>query len=122
MTATSVPYLAALVSVSEEVRCRCHLKYNYRNYCTNESPDNVTCNLTTKRSNITSLNSENSNKKGITSVSSNMTISTQTATVSLMMQSPSNDSLADESVNSPLKVETNESIVNSLSGSLSYNK
>ncbi len=28
VTLTTVPYLAALVSVSEEVRCRCHLKYH----------------------------------------------------------------------------------------------
>lgn len=28
VTQTSIPYLAALVSVSEEVRARCHLKYN----------------------------------------------------------------------------------------------
>ena len=28
VTQTSAPYLAALISVSEEVRCRCHLKYN----------------------------------------------------------------------------------------------
>ena len=27
VTLTSVPYLTALISVSEEVRCRCHLKY-----------------------------------------------------------------------------------------------
>ena len=35
VTQTSVPYLAALVSVSEEVRCRCHLKYHNNNHFTN---------------------------------------------------------------------------------------
>jgi len=33
VTLSTVPYLAALVSVSEEVRCRCHLKYKRQRSC-----------------------------------------------------------------------------------------
>lgn len=44
----TVPYLAALVSVSEEVRSRCHLKHRTSQYMMTESPssDSLTADLT----------------------------------------------------------------------------
>jgi neurofibromin 1 len=113
VTATSVPYLAALVSVSEEVRCRCHLKYNkfYKNNSV-ETPVNNNNQPSKNFTNLTTINNEN--KK-------TMTIATQLGTISLMTQSPSNDSLLDNEPNSntmsPLRLETNESIANSLTSS-----
>lgn len=115
VTATSVPYLAALVSVSEEVRCRCHLKYN-NNYYTNDSIEMLpTSNVSSQPTkNFATLTDSGSKKT--------MTIATQLGTISLMTQSPSNDSLIDNesscSAISPLRIETNESIANSLANAV----
>ena len=55
---------------------------------------------------MTTINNEN--KK-------TMTIATQLGTISLMTQSPSNDSLIEnEPTMSPLRIETTETITNSL--------
>jgi neurofibromin 1 len=57
VTQTSVPYLAALVSVSEEVRCRCHLKYQ-NNILTINSNSNSNSNNNVQRSNSSGSNSQ----------------------------------------------------------------
>jgi hypothetical protein len=67
VTQTSIPYLAALISVSEEVRCRCHLKYLTNSFSKSDS--------------------FNDNKK---SPQNNST------RISLMTHSPSNMSLLEE--------------------------
>lgn len=68
VTQTSIPYLAALISVSEEVRCRCHLKYLNNSFSKNLLPDSL-----------------NDNKK-----------SPQNNSISLMTHSPSNMSLLED--------------------------
>ncbi len=73
MTPTSIPYLAALVSVSEEVRCRCHLKYHNNNTINNNNFD------------IVNLNYNNNNQTNSLPNNSNM-----------IKQSPSSSSLIDE--------------------------
>lgn len=57
VTQTSAPYLAALVSVSEEVRCRCHLRYHNR-FMLNSSNTSATTN-----SNNTSAANNTTNSK-----------------------------------------------------------
>ena len=65
--------MAALVSVSEEVRCRCHLKYHNNNHFTNNLLPNLNDNNTTA-----------GNSNGQTKI---------------LTQSPSNNSLFDEQSN-----------------------
>ena len=119
VTQTSVPYLAALVSVSEEVRCRCHLKYQTTNFATrhkttvsNKTPPvtaatnqnqgvkkNHPISTSSGISSITSLNSTSTNTTNTTNTT-NVMMSQQsgggTCNISMITQSPSNNSLIDE--------------------------
>ena len=63
VTQTSAPYLAALISVSEEVRCRCHLKYkNLSKKILTTNPSSSTCNssLTQSLSNNSLIDEQSS--------------------------------------------------------------
>ena len=81
------------MSVSEEVRCRCHLKYNNYNHNFNM--------VNSKDSNKNNpKNSNNAENKKVT----------QFTNISLMTQSPSNDSLLNEDNNNCLKFESNDNM------------
>ncbi len=81
------------MSVSEEVRCRCHLKYNNYNHNFNM--------VNSKDSNKNNpKNSNNAENKKVT----------QFSNISLMTQSPSNDSLLNEDNNNCLKFESNDNM------------
>lgn len=61
VTPTSVPYLVALISVSEEVRCRCHLKYsNNHNYISSNTSNSG---QSSSNSSNTQNSSSSQNKK-----------------------------------------------------------
>ena len=101
VTLTSAPYLAALVSVSEEVRCRCHLKYhnennynNTNNQNTNIKPNNAPSVNSTKSLIETSNIQASAGTCGSTNL--NSPVPKAAGTVYLMTQSPSNNSLADD--------------------------
>ncbi|VDI01744.1 neurofibromin 1 [Mytilus galloprovincialis] len=60
VTPQTVPYLAALVSVSEEVRSRCHLKHRISQYMMTESPSSDSLNAEIPQMSTTPGGSSNS--------------------------------------------------------------
>jgi neurofibromin 1 len=111
VTSTSAPYLAALVSVSEEVRCRCHLRfqtYNSTSAASSSNGKSATQNATTtasssagsggKKTAASSLPASSANPGANLSNASLISTGTTTTggTIYLMTQSPSNNSLMDE--------------------------
>ncbi len=64
VTQTSAPYLAALVSVSEEVRCRCHLRYQNKFSVANTASSNTTNTSSTTGGANSSSSSSTSNNPG----------------------------------------------------------
>jgi neurofibromin 1 len=72
VTVTSAPYLAALVSVSEEVRCRCHLRYHHmENSFVVVTPTSSSSAATTTNANANNTTTSNKPKTQTPSTSGN---------------------------------------------------
>ena len=103
VTQTSAPYLAALVSVSEEVRCRCHLRYqNKFNIITTTTTTTTNTNNNNNNNSNNNNNNTNHNANNKTAPGQKTTLkspNTGLASTTIMTQSPSNQSLAMEENN-----------------------
>ncbi len=90
VTQTSIPYLAALISVSEEVRARCHLKYS-KHFTHNLLNEESTC----KKSNASHITHSTSN----TSIFDDVSINTSSSSIRNNCILPNNSSTGNHNLN-----------------------